>query len=78
MLFAAIVVLSIIGLVCLGLFALCVASFHRMTWGRVNIRGLMSHESKRVSLIEMLPIIASGVVVIILLCIEIIAMVTGM
>ncbi|MFO7154242.1 MAG: type II CAAX endopeptidase family protein [Caldicoprobacter oshimai] len=74
---AAMAVWGIIAFFCLGLFAACVTSFHRITYGKESIRGLMIHEVKGLSIKEMLPVIASGVIVIVYLCVEVVAMVMG-
>ncbi len=73
----AMAVLGIIAFFCLGLFAACVASFHRITHGKERVRNLMLGEMKGLSIKDMLPAIASGVIVIAYLCIEVVAMVRG-
>jgi membrane protease YdiL (CAAX protease family) len=74
MLAAAMVIWGIIGLFCLGLFILCVISFHRVTRNKASTRQLMSQEMRPLSIKEMLPIIGAGVIVVILLGMEVFTM----
>lgn len=73
----AMAVLGIIAFFCLGLFAACVTSFHRITRGKERIRNLMFGETKGISVKDMLPAVASGVIVVAYLCVEVVAMVKG-
>lgn len=72
---AAMAVWGIIAFFCLGLFAACVTSFNRITYGKGSVRSLMFDEMKGLSIKDMLPAIASGVIVIAYLCVEVVAMI---
>jgi hypothetical protein len=75
LLVTTIAVLGIIAFLCVGLFAACVSSLHRITHGKERIRSLMLGEAKGLSLKEMWPAIVAGVIVIVDACVRIVEMV---
>lgn len=68
-------VLGIIAFLCVGLFAACVSSLHRITHGKERVRSLMLGEAKGFSIKEMWPAIVAGVIVIADTCVKIVDMI---
>jgi len=67
--------LGIIAFLCVGLFAACVSSLHRITHGKERVRSLMLGEAKGFSIKEMWPAIVAGVIVIADTCVKIVDMI---
>jgi len=75
---AFIMVWGLIAIFSLGLFLLCAIALHRVTQFKAGIEYQRAFEKKRPTFKEMLPIVAAGVIIAIMLCIEVIAMTGGL